>query len=216
MTRSDPTALHQLLRTGTRQGGGKRAFPFPAGLSGSWVCELCRYNQPAFRRRGAKYRCHEDVRGLGRHVCLHSKCSAGRPLSANTARRSISVGQPFHNACVIGEQPLDVHAEVQYHWDSHLESNSEIDGEIWNGRGADGRLVVHPVTSEWFPGRIVVVVLAPEWQQNQTVYALMDEGLLLDSSGNSLAGLGNRDTDVVVAEQIPSGPQKGQANIIPF
>ena len=43
------------------------------------------------------------------------------------------------------------------------------------------------------------VMSAPEWQQHQTVYALIDEVSLLDSSG---AGLGNRDSNVVVAGQV--------------
>ena len=53
----------------------------------------------------------------------------------------------------------------------------------------------------------MVVVLDPEWQQNQAVYVRIDEGSLLDSSGNFLAGLGNRDSNVVVVEQVlvPNG-----------
>ena len=72
---------------------------------------------------------------------------------------------------------------------------------------AEGSLVVHPVNSENIPGRTMVIVLDPEWQQNQAVYARIDEGSLLDSSRNFLAGLGNRDSNVVVVEQVlvPNG-----------
>ena len=76
-----------------------------------------------------------------------------------------------------------------------------------HGQHADGRLVVHPVTSENIAGRTLVVVLAPKLQKNQTVYALVDEGSVLDSSGNSLAGLVNSDSNVAVAEEVfvPNG-----------
>ena len=91
---------------------------------------------PKFRARGAKYRCREHVRGLGRHVCLHSECRAGRPLSPNPASRSIAAGQPFNKACVIGEQQFDVRCRSPNQWDSHIESINELEGEIWNGEQA--------------------------------------------------------------------------------
>ena len=107
-------------------------------------------------------------------------------------------GNLFIKACVVGEQQFDVPCRSPNKWDSHIASIYEFESEIWNGRRhghcADGSLVVHPVTPESIPGRTLVVVLAPEWQQNQTVSALIDEGSLLDSSGNFLAGLGNRDS----------------------
>ena len=40
---------------------------------------------------------------------------------------------------------------------------------------------------------------ALEWQQNQTLYALIGEGSLLDSGG---AGLGNKDSNVVMEEEV--------------
>ena len=43
-----------------------------------------RWNQPAFQGRGATYPCLGHVRGLRGHVCTHSECRAGRPLSVNT------------------------------------------------------------------------------------------------------------------------------------
>ena len=76
-----------------------------------------------------------------------------------------------------------------------------------HGQYADGSLAVHPVTSENIPGRTLVVVLTPELQQDQTVYVLIDAGSVLDSSGNSLAGLVNSDSNFAVAEQVivPNG-----------
>ena len=54
---------------------------------------------------------------------------------------------------------------------------------------ADGSIAIHPVTSEDIPGRTLVVGLAPELQQNQTICVLIDTGAGLDSSGRSLVGL---------------------------
>ena len=53
----------------------------------------------------------------------------------------------------------------------------------------------------------LVVVLAPELQQDQTVYVLIDAGSVLDSSGNSLADLVNSDSNFAVAEKVivPNG-----------
>ena len=58
------------------------------------------------------------------------------------------------------------------------------------------------VTSENIPGRTWVVVLAPELQQNQTVYVPIDTRAVLDSSGNSLVGLVDSDSNFAVADQI--------------
>ena len=71
----------------------------------------------------------------------------------------------------------------------------------------DGSLAVHPVTSENIPGRTWVVVLAPELQQNQTEYVLIDTGAVLDSSGNSLVGLVDSVSNFAVVEQlfVPKG-----------
>ena len=62
-----------------------------------------------------------------------------------------------------------------------------------------GNLAVHPATSESLPARTLIVMWASEWQQDQTVYVLIDEGLLLDPGG---ASLGNRDSNVVMEGQV--------------
>ena len=60
--------------------------------------------------------------------------SAVQPtLSANTARRSVVAGQPSHQACAMGERQFDVPCRSPNHWDSHIESIYELEGEIWNG-----------------------------------------------------------------------------------
>ena len=59
----------------------------------------------------------------------------------------------------------------------------------------DGSLAVHPVTSENVPG-------VPELQQKQTVCVLIDAGAVLSSSGNSLVGLVDSDSNFAVAEQV--------------
>ena len=167
---------------------------------------LCRYNQPAFRGRGAKYRCREHVRGLGRHVGLHSKCRAGRPSQPTLRVEALSPGNLPTKPVSWASGNLTFHAEVQI-TGSHI-LNLSTNSKVRSGTGgrheqyADGSLEVHPVTSENIPGRTWVVVLDPEWQQNPTVYARIDEGSLLDSSGNFLAGLGNLDFNVVVVEQV--------------
>ena len=76
-----------------------------------------------------------------------------------------------------------------------------------HGQYADGSLVVHPVTSENIPGRTLVVVLAPELQQDQTVYVLSDAGSVLDSSAQFPRGLVNSDSNFAVAERVlvPNG-----------
>ena len=67
--------------------------------------------------------------------------------------------------------------------------------------------MVRPATSENIPGRTLVVLLALELQQDQTVYVLVDAGSVLDSSGNSLAGTVNSDSNFAVEEQVivPNG-----------
>ena len=89
----------------------------------------------------------------------------------------------------------------------HTNSNAGSATRGMHGQYADGSLVGHPVTSENIPGRTSVVVLAQEWQQDQTVFVLIDEGSVLDSSGNSLAGLVNSDSNFAAAEQVivPNG-----------
>ena len=68
------------------------------------------------------------------------------------------------------------------------------------GRCADGSVAVHPVTSENIPGRPLVVVLAPELQQNQTIHVLIGTGPGLDSSGSSLVSPVDSDSNSAVAE----------------
>ena len=68
------------------------------------------------------------------------------------------------------------------------------------GQDADGSIAVHPVTSEDIPGRTLIVVWAPELQQSPMVYVLIDAGAVLDSSGNSLVGLVDSDSNFVVTE----------------
>ena len=68
------------------------------------------------------------------------------------------------------------------------------------GQDADGSIAVHPVTSEDIPGRTLIVVWAPELQQCPMVYVLIDAGAVLDSSGNSLVGLVDSDSNFVVTE----------------
>ena len=68
-----------------------------------------------------------------------------------------------------------------------------------HGQHADGNLAVRPLTSESLPARTLIVMWVSEWQQNQTVYALVDEGSLLDPGG---ASLGNRDSNVVMEGQV--------------
>ena len=72
---------------------------------------------------------------------------------------------------------------------------------------ADGRIAVHPVTTEDIPVRTLVVGLAPELQQNQTIHALIVAGAGLDSSDTSLVGLTDSDSNFAVAEQVidPTG-----------
>ena len=83
--------------------------------------------------------------------------------------------------------------------------NLSADSKVGSGAGdrhgqyADGNLAVHPETSEGLPARTLIVMWASEWQQNQTVYALIDEGSLLDPGG---ASLGNRDSNVVMEGQV--------------
>ena len=65
-----------------------------------------------------------------------------------------------------------------------------------HGQHADA---VHPITSESLPARAMIVMWASEWHQNQTVYALIEEGSLLDPGG---AGLGHRDSSVVMEGRV--------------
>ena len=67
---------------------------------------------------------------------------------------------------------------------------------------ADCSIAVHPVTSEDISGRTLIVVWALELQQNPTEYVLIDGGVLLDSSGNSLVGLVYSDSNFVVTEPV--------------
>ena len=112
-------------------------------------------------------------------------------------------GQLFTEACVVGEHQFE---EVQINETHRL--NLQTNPNAGSGTGgmhgqyADGSLVVHPVISEDIPGRTLVVVLAPELQQDQTVYVLIDAGSVLDSSGNTLAGLVNSDSNFAVAEEV--------------
>ena len=52
------------------------------------------------------------------------------------------------------------------------------------------------------PGRTLVVVLAPELHQNQTIYVHVDTGVGLNFRGNSLVGLADNDSTFVVAKQV--------------
>ena len=103
----------------------------------------------------------------------------------------------------MGERQLDLHAGVPITGSPLL--NLSADSKVGSGAGerhgqyADGNLAVHPVTSESLPARTLIVMWASEWQQNQTVYALVDEGSLLDPGG---ASLGNRDSNVVMEGQV--------------
>ena len=75
------------------------------------------------------------------------------------------------------------------------------------GQDANGSIAVHPAISEDFSGRPLVVVLAPELQQCTVVHVLIDARAVLDSSGNSLVGLVDSDSNSTVTEQviIPTG-----------
>ena len=66
------------------------------------------------------------------------------------------------------------------------------------GQDADGSIAVHPVTSEDIPGRTLVVGLAPELQQNQPMYVLIDTGGGVDSGSNSLRSLADNDPSFAV------------------
>ena len=118
---------------------------------------------------------------------------------------------------VIGEKQLDGPCRSPNHWDTHTESIYELEGGIWNGEqawtvcrqqscGSSSNLREH--SNSYFG-----VMSAPKWQQNQTVYALIDEVSLMDSSG---AGLGSRDSNVVVAGQVivPHGAVTFSADIV--
>ena len=95
---------------------------------------------------------------------------------------STAVGQPFDKVGVTGERHLDAPCRSPNYWDSVVESICGLEGGIWSRHGqyADGNLAFHPATSERLPARTLIIMSASEWQQNQTVYALIDEGSLLD------------------------------------
>ena len=93
-------------------------------------------SRSSVRKWGIRYPCLGHVRGLREHVCLNSECWAGRPLSANTARRSMAAREPLDKVGVTGERQLDVPCRSLNHWDSHCESIYEFGGGIWSGRQA--------------------------------------------------------------------------------
>ena len=144
-------------------------------------------------------------------MCLHSGCSAGRPSQSTLCVEALSPGNLSTKLVSLASINLTFHAEVPINGTHtvNLHTNSNVGSGTggMHGQYADGSLVVHPVTSENIPGRTVIVVLAPEFQQNQTVSALVGERSVLDCSGNSLAGLVNSDSNVAVAEQVvvPNG-----------
>ena len=67
---------------------------------------------------------------------------------------------------------------------------------------ADGSIAVHPVISENFSWRTLVVLLDQELHPNQTVYVLIDARAVLDSSGKPFLGLVGSDFSFAVAEQV--------------
>ena len=74
---------------------------------------------------------------------------------------------------------LTFHEEAQINGIHTVIFLYELECGIWNGcmhgQYADGSLVVHPVTSKNIPGRTLIVVLAPELQQDQMENVLIEQ-----------------------------------------
>ena len=141
---------------------------------------LCRHNQPVFQGRGARYPC------LGQ---LHVEAW----LLGNFSTKLVSWAS--------GNWTFHAKVPISGTHTLNLSTNSKAGSGAGDRHRqyADVSLVFHPATSESIPVRTLAVMWTPEWQQNRTVHAVIDEGSLLDSGG---AGLGNNDVNVVMEEQI--------------
>ena len=128
-------------------------------------------------------------------------------LSQPTLRvEALSPGNLSTKLVLLPSISLTFHEEIQIHGTHtvNLYTNSKAGSRTGcaHGQHADRSPTVHPVTSEHIPGRTLVVVLAPDMQQNQTIYVHIDTGAGLDSSGNSLVGLTDMDSNFAVAEKV--------------
>ena len=209
--RADPTALYQLSKTRRRQGGGKRTCLCTAALSGSgasWIGQKMLGTQQWYtsgRVRSIEPNQRFKVEVPGTLVLDMSGVLAVQAVPSQSILfvEAWPSGNLSSKWVSWASGSWTLHAGVPF-TRTHL-LNLSADSKVGCGAGdrhgqhADGNLAVRPLTSESLPARTLIVMWASEWQQNQTVYALVDEGSLLDPGG---ASLGNRDSNVVMEGQV--------------
>ena len=111
----------------------------------------------------------------------------------NLATKSVSCAgshSTFHAEVQVNE----THTVTRY-TNSHARFGTE---DMHGQKMAVSWFTESPLGSLRIPPLVVVMTL--EMQQTQTVYAFIDEGSLSESSGSSLMGLGNRESNVVVTD----------------
>ena len=112
----------------------------------------------------------------------------------------------FVEACLSGnlstkcERQLDVPCRSPNYWNSKIESICGLEDGIWSRRQAwnvrrcGSSSKFREPSSTGYDCNVGF-----EWHQNKTVYALIEEGSLLDPGG---AGLGHRDSSVVMEGRV--------------